>query len=156
MSAFFVIAILLVGLFLIFAEVFFIPGTSLFGIVGGVALLIGVVMVYYYYGKTWGNAALVSSAGLTLIAIFMGFKMVQSNKLAMKAEIDSKVNELEVPGIEAGQTGKTITELRPNGKALIAGNKVEVFSIGDYISRDTDIEVVKIDRNKILVKPQNT
>jgi len=43
----------------------FFPGTTLFGILGGVAMLIGVVLMYSYYGKTYGNITM----GISSIAI---------------------------------------------------------------------------------------
>jgi membrane-bound ClpP family serine protease len=156
MSLVLILLILALGLLLIFAEVFLIPGTSLLGIIGGVAVVIGVVLVYKYYGNTLGHVAFAASLVLSGIAIYLGFKVIDSNKLAMKGEIKGKVNELEHPDIMPGNTGKTVTELRPNGKAIINGNKTDVYSTGDYISRETEIEVIRIDGNKILVKPLNT
>jgi membrane-bound ClpP family serine protease len=115
-----VIAIILIGLLLIFLEIFLIPGTTLFGVVGGIALLIGVVMVYSYYGSKWGNITLLASSLSVAISVVLGFKVIQSNKLAMKAEIDGRVNELEnAEELQIGARGITVTELRPIGKAVL-------------------------------------
>jgi membrane-bound ClpP family serine protease len=151
----FVLAIILAGLFLIFIEIFFIPGTTLFGILGGIALLIGVLMVYSYYGTNWGHAAVLASLVLVLIAVAAGFKVIQSNKLAMNAEITSRVNELENQ-YHVGDKGIAATEFRPNGKGIFNGNKVEVYSTGDYIQRNSEIEIVKITKDKIFVKQSKT
>jgi membrane-bound ClpP family serine protease len=151
----FVLAIILVGLFLIFLEIFFIPGTTLFGIVGGVALLIGVIMVYSYYGAQWGHIAVGASLVLVLIAVVGGFKLIQSNKLGLKAEITGRVNELE--GLyKLGDKGIAATEFRPNGKGIFSGNKIEVYSTGEYIERNTPIEIIKITNDKIFVKQFKT
>jgi membrane-bound ClpP family serine protease len=152
----FIIAIILVGLLLVFLEIFFIPGTTLFGILGGVAMLIGVVLMYSYYGKTYGNMTLGISSVAVLLAIVVGFRVIESNKLAMKAEITGKVNELEASAFKVGDKGITLTELRPNGKANFSGNKTEVFSNGDYIARDTEVEISKITRDKIFIQPLKT
>jgi membrane-bound ClpP family serine protease len=149
----FIIAIILVGLLLIFLEIFFIPGTTLFGILGGVAMLIGIVLMYSYYGNTYGNITLGTSSVAVLVAIVLGFKVIESNKLAMKAEITGKVNELETSALSVGDRGVAVTELRPNGKANFKGTKTEVFSSGEYIARDTEIEIVKITRDKIYIQP---
>lgn len=151
-----IITIILVGLLLIFLEIFFIPGTTMFGILGGVAMLIGVVLMYSYFGRTYGNITLGISSVAVLVALVVGFKVIESNKLAMKAEITGKVNQLEVPALNVGDKGVTITELRPNGKANFNGTKTEVYSNGEYIARDTGIEIVKITRDKIFIQPLKT
>jgi membrane-bound ClpP family serine protease len=149
-----VIAIILIGLLLIFLEIFLIPGTTLFGVVGGIALLIGVVMVYSYYGSKWGNITLLASSLSVVISVVLGFKVIQSNKLAMKAEIDGRVNELEnAEELQIGARGITVTELRPIGKAVFAHKKLEVSSTGDYIHRETEVEIIQISGNKIIVQP---
>lgn len=155
MTLAFIIAILLVGFALIFLEIFFIPGTTLFGIAGGVAVLIGVLMMYGYYGSTVGHITLITCLIAIVISVFMGFKVIQSNKLAMKGEINSKVNNEDVSFISIGETGFTLTELRPNGKANIGGKKVEVYSTGDYIARNSPVEVFKVTGNKVFVQPHN-
>lgn len=149
-----VIAIILIGLLLIFLEIFLIPGTTLFGVFGGIALLIGVVMVYSYYGSKWGNITLLASSLSVVISVVLGFKVIQSNKLAMKAEIDGRVNELEnAEELQIGARGITVTELRPIGKAVFAHKKLEVSSTGDYIHRETEVEIIQISGNKIIVQP---
>jgi membrane-bound ClpP family serine protease len=149
-----VIAIILIGLLLIFLEIFLIPGTTLFGVVGGIALLIGVVMVYSYYGSKWGNITLLASSLSVVISVVLGFKVIQSNKLAMKAEIDGRVNELEnAEELQIGALGITVTELRPIGKVVFAHKKLEVSSTGDYIHRETEVEIIQILGNKIIVQP---
>ena len=149
-----VIAIILIGLLLIFLEIFLIPGTTLVGVVGGIALLIGVVMVYSYYGSKWGNITLLASSLSVVISVVLGFKVIQSNKLAMKAEIDSRVNELEnAEELQIGALGITVTELRPIGKVVFAHKKLEVSSTGDYIHRETEVEIIQILGNQIIVQP---
>ncbi len=152
----FVIAIILVGLLLIFLEIFFIPGTTLFGVVGGIALVIGVIMVYSYYGSKWGNIATVASLVSVLIALVAGFKVIQSNKLAMNAEITGRVNELEKNLYNIGDKGIAASELRPNGKGIFNDNRIDVYSNGEYIQRDSPIEIIKITNDKIFVKQSKT
>ncbi len=148
-----IIAIILVGLVLIFLEIFLIPGTTLFGIVGGVALIAGVLLVYSTYGSKWGNIATASTIVFLAVAVVSGFKVIQSNKLAMKAEITGKVNELEKHLYNVGDKGMTVSELRPNGKGMFDGNKIDIYSNGEYIQRETEVEIIKITNDKIFVKP---
>ncbi|MBL0308324.1 MAG: hypothetical protein IPP77_01065 [Bacteroidetes bacterium] len=156
MALWVILAIILLGLVLIFLEIFLIPGTTLFGILGGVAVIVGVILIYTNYGSKWGNISVLVSVVFVAAAIFGGFKLIESNKMAMKAEITGKVNELNQNEFQLGEKGTTVSELRPNGKAVINGNKTEVYSLGDYIARGTEIEITKITHDKIFVKPLNT
>ncbi|HWB62486.1 MAG TPA: NfeD family protein [Chitinophagales bacterium] len=148
-----VLAIIIVGLLLIFLEMFVVPGTALFGIAGGIAVVAGVIMMYNYFGSTWGNITALLTTLAVGVVIIAGFRVIQSNRIAMKAEINSKVNELEQHLYNLGEKGITATELRPNGKAQFGNNKTEVFSTGEYIQRGTEVEIIKITNNRIFVKP---
>lgn len=147
-----ILAIIIAGLILIFLEIFLIPGTTLFGIVGGIALITGVLLVYYDYGNKWGNIAVAITLFLVAVAVVGGFKVIQSNKLAMKAEITGKVNELEKHLYNIGDKGTTVSELRPNGKAMFNDTKVDVYSNGEYIQRESKVEIIRITNDKIFVK----
>lgn len=152
MEAWIIGAIILLGLALVFLEIFFIPGTTLFGVAGGVALVIGVSLVYVYFGTDWGHRILLGSLVAVVVAILLGFRVIQSNKLAMKAEVSGRVNELHT-SLQTGDIGITTTVLRPNGKANFNGTKAEVYSQGDYIERDSQVSIIHITSDKIFVKP---
>ena len=152
MEAWIIGALILLGLALVFLEIFFIPGTTLFGIAGGVALIIGVSLVYVYFGNDWGHRILLGSLVAVVIAILLGFRVIQSNKLAMKAQVDGRVNELQT-SVMVGDIGHTVSVLRPNGKANFNGTKAEVYSQGDYIERDSQVIITRITSDKIFVKP---
>ncbi len=147
-----ILAIILIGLVLVFLEIFLIPGTTLFGIAGGVALVIGVLLVYNAYGNKWGNVALGFTSVAVLVSIVAGFRVIQSNKLAMRAEITGRVNELQKNTYNVGDRGVAVSELRPNGKGMFNENKVDIYSNGDYVERGTQVEIVRISNDKIFVK----
>ena len=50
-----------------------------------------------------------------------------------------------------GKTGLALTTLRPAGTALIEGKRLDVITPGDFIEKDTQITIVSIDGNKIVV-----
>jgi membrane-bound ClpP family serine protease len=137
-----ILAIILVGLVLVFLEIFLIPGTTLFGIAGGVALIIGVILIYSNYGSKWGNIATAATFVAVIIAVIAGFKVIESNRLAMKAEIKGKVNEIEKHLYNIGDKGVAVSELRPNGKGQFSGNKIDIYSTGDYVQRGSEVEII--------------
>jgi membrane-bound serine protease (ClpP class) len=41
--------------------------------------------------------------------------------------------------------------LRPSGTVLIEGNRFDVITDGEFVSKDSEIEVVKVEGNRIIV-----
>lgn len=147
--------ILLLGTVLIFAELF---------IPGGIAGTIGFLMVIYAMaGLTSSIQALVIS--LILFILLVGFliyiliKVIPkdriNNKLILNRELDSEsgFNSNVIPNKELeGQRGITITVLKPTGKIKISGEIYYVISDDKYIDKDRQVEVIKVEANKILVR----
>jgi membrane-bound serine protease (ClpP class) len=51
-----------------------------------------------------------------------------------------------------GAVGKSLSALRPAGIADIAGQRVDVVSEGEFIDAGRDIEVVREEGNRVVVK----
>lgn len=155
MDVWVVAAVIAFGLLLILVEVFLIPGTTFVGLVGTMVVIAGVVVAYVDHGTKAGNIAFGISAVASGILVYIGFKAYTSRKFSLNDVIDGKVNELEDTEIRPGEKGETITNLRPNGKAIFGDKKIEVYSLGEFIDDRQPIEVAKISGNKIFVKPLN-
>lgn len=152
-----IIAVVFLGLALIFVEFFVLPGTTLVGILGGIVVTGGVVYAYIIdETNTTGHITLAASLVVTLILLYLGFRAYQSKRYSLKESIDSKVTLLEEGRINIGDKGVTVSVLRPNGKAKINNEKFEVYSTQGYIDSGVDVEVSKVDRNKIYVRPAET
>lgn len=75
--------------------------------------------------------------------------------MILKSEIDGTVPKVEEENIKVGDTGVTITRLAPIGKIKINDIVVEGKSTGQLIDQQTEIEVIKILKNQIIVKSKN-
>ena len=144
---------LLLGFIFILAEVFFVPGTTVVGIVGVIITAFGIFEVYNYFGPVAGHITLVTSIVLSLALVIGGFKTGAWDKFSSKGSIDGRMNVLEENKIFVGEKGKALSTIKPIGKARINGEAYEVRSLGDYISAGQEIEIIKIDGNRIFVKP---
>ena len=156
MSLVLIMTIIAVGIIFIFVEFFFIPGFSVFSILGAIVAGIGVYMGYQEYGQATGNWLLITSIVATGVVFYWGYKRMQSKKWALKTEIDCKVNVEDFSNFKLGDKGITITNLRPEGKAIFGeDDRITVYSIGDFIDKDATIEIIKIEHNKIIVQSIN-
>lgn len=149
-----ILFLLFLSVFLVIVEFFFIPGTTLFGIAGFIS---GCISVYFAFQEStnFGYVAILIAVLMFIVFFFIGRRMMKKSKLNLESEIDGKVNTYNDGLVNIGDQGVTKTVLKPNGKALIAEHKIEVYSLGEYMEKDIKIEVVKIQENKIFVKPLN-
>ncbi|NNC95784.1 MAG: hypothetical protein HKN92_09500 [Chitinophagales bacterium] len=150
-----IIAIILIGLLLIVVELFVIPGTTIFGLLGVAAVISGIVIAYSELGNQTATIILGVTSIASIVVVLLGFKAVQSDKVSVNSAITSKMNVLEEGLVEVGDKGIAYTTLRPNGKGLINDIKIEVYSQGSFIDKDTEITVTKVTSDKIFVKPIN-
>ena len=147
--------VILLGVALLFVEAFLLPGTGIVGVLGGFSLAGGVYLVYERYGGTAGSITLLAAVGLVVTLIVIGFKRISNLKWADARHIDGKMNVLEDNIVIIGDQGVAFGALRPNGKAIINNKRMEVYSIGEFIDKDTPIIVTQVTRDKIYVKASN-
>lgn len=148
-----IIAVLIaVGFLFLLLEVLVLPGTNIAGVVGFVLLAIGIWQAYAVFGGLAGTITLISTLFLSVVALYFALKSKTWHKAALHKNIDSKVNVVDVEKIKAGERGKTVSRLAPMGKAEFAGEYYEVNALGQFIDPETEIEIVKIENNKITVK----
>ncbi|NQV49987.1 MAG: NfeD family protein, partial [Candidatus Marinimicrobia bacterium] len=50
-----------------------------------------------------------------------------------------------------GKSGVALTKLRPAGTALIEGSRIDVVTPGDFIEKDTEISIIRVDGNRVVV-----
>ncbi|MFZ6011062.1 MAG: NfeD family protein [Bacteroidota bacterium] len=148
-------SLLLIGLVLIIIELVFIPGTTVVGLIGFLFTVFGIIVSYNYFGSEVGFYILIGTLVTTLVALFYSFRSGAWSKFALKSSIDSKVNEGMTDAIKIGDEGKTISTLRPGGKAEFHHRQFEVTTLGDYVENGARVRVKLIISNQIVVEPIN-
>jgi membrane-bound ClpP family serine protease len=155
MSILVIVLLIILGFLLFLVEFFIIPGISIAGIAAFLLVAVGVFFGYYYYGATVGNYILLGT-GLGMIIFFIVLlKLKTWKRVGLKSEIDSSVGKIDTEAIHVGDVGKTVSRLAPIGKALINDVLCEVRSEGGYINANSEIQVIRIEYNKIYVETKN-
>ena len=54
--------------------------------------------------------------------------------------------------VQVGAVGVTASALRPSGKAIFGDSYVDVVSDGAYVGHGSDVEVIRIAGNRIIVR----
>lgn len=148
-----ILFLIVFGLSLIAAEVIFVPGTTFVGIMGIVLTVAGIYMGFTSFGDTTGYWLLALS-GLGCIGfIVYGLRHDTWTRFSLSSSIKSRVNDEFTPKVKTGDRGKTVTELRPQGKAEFSEGIFEVRSNGQYLPGGTEVRISKIESHTIFVEP---
>lgn len=150
-----IIALLAVGLMLIVAELVFIPGTTIVGLLGFAFAAVGIVTTYRHFGNDIGLYILLGMSGLSLVTLIYSIRSKSWSRFSLKTASNSKVNEGLMESLVVGEEGKAISTLRPIGKAEFKNKQFEVKTTGDYLETGTRIRILQIQSNQITVEPIN-
>jgi membrane-bound ClpP family serine protease len=148
-----VIILILFGLGFIVAEIIFVPGTTLLGLLGLVFAITGVVLGYLSFGAGTGTVILALTLLVGISIIIYSFKSGVWERFALKSSSNSRFNEGEILNIQVGEEGRAISALRPVGKADFRDRIFEVTTLGNFLPSGTRIRVVSIKNNKIFIEP---
>ena len=147
-----VVLLVVCGVILIIIELIFVPGTTILGILGLLALVGGVIISFDSFGSTTGGLVLVGSVVFSIMALVYSLRAGTWQRFALKTSIDSKVNEDEKADLQVGMKGKSVSDLRPMGTAEFIERLFEVQTNGNYLEAGTEIEIINLADNKIIVK----
>jgi membrane-bound ClpP family serine protease len=146
-----IVLLLIFALTLIVLEVIFIPGTTIFGIAGLVLAVIGIFFSFKSLGAVVGMSILSGFVAITVSAIIYGLKSEVWRKFALNTTSSSKVNEENKILLKVGDTGRTLSALRPSGKARFDESVVEVHTLGSFLEVGSPITIIRFEMNKIFV-----
>ena len=147
---------MLFGTFLIVAEIIFVPGTTVVGILGFIFSAYCIYLGYDYFGPTTGTLILIGGAILNVLALVLAFKGKSWERFSLKGTMEGRFNEEMKHDIKIGDRGRSISSLKPVGKALFGEIEMEVSSNGGFVNENIEIEVVRIESSKIIIEPVNS
>lgn len=147
-----IIIILLIALLLIFLEIFVLLGINVAGILGLLLMIAGIYLGYRQIGAPTAHYILATTLVLGTLIMFFGLRSSTWRKVALDTAIESKVAGDVSENMKVGDRGTALTRLGPIGTVLINGKTFEAKS-ANITDAKTEIEVMEIDGNEIIVKP---
>lgn len=162
--------ILALGVVLLAIEIFVTPGFGLLGFLGIVLIVIGMVLSFqdfvipkpefpWQFKQLSKNLITVIGSifgSLVLIILFFRFIFPRLGTVVSgpylqatlsDAKVDSEMSNLP----HVGDTGTTLSTLRPSGKALVNGESIDVVADGEFIDKGIDVVINEISGNRIVV-----
>jgi membrane-bound ClpP family serine protease len=140
---------------LLWVEFLVVPGITVAGIGGVLLIVTGIYLSYSLHGASAGNYVLLGSALFMFISVYFSLKSRTWRRTMLESKLEGRVNTFDVGIIKPGDTGKTVTRLAPIGRVEINGVYYEAKSTDCIIDSETDITVVKVLSDKLIVKPTN-
>lgn len=145
--------IFIIGLTAITVELF-IPG-AIIGLCGVGCVITSIIFAYLYTSNLLGHILLI--IGICFIPVFfISWYKLLSKTFSVKASEKGFSSARDRLNNLLSEEGIALTTLRPSGIANIKGNKIDVISEGEMISKNTKIKVIDVKGNRIIVKPVKT
>ena len=157
-----------IGVLLLLAEIFVIPGFGVAGI-GGLALVVGSL-----FAALIGNvglafppfAALAPAVGTMVVTLVLLIVLMFSlskylpksdrfGQLVLAPELASASGYVSSETLEdlVGQTGVSVTPLRPAGMANIGGDRIDVVTRGEFVTPGVPVEIIQVRGSRVVVRP---
>ncbi len=139
-----IVLMLVIGLVLVIVEVFLPSG--LFGVAGGLCLIVAIAITYSDYGIV----ILATLFGLILWVKL--FPKTATGRSMMLNQTSGNVAPEEDFVALLHKRGVARSHLRPSGIVEIEGRRVDVVSEGGMIPPNSEVQVVAVDGTKIVVR----
>lgn len=152
------IILFIVGLLLLLLEILVIPGFGFAGIGGLAAMAISVFLA----SESPQQALLSIAVALigTLVLVIVGMRLMGSRNLWSRLILQTRQEKqtgYQAPSLQLenflGQEGRAVTQLRPAGTIEIDGQRVDVVTEGEFISRGSWVQVIKVEGTRVVVRP---
>lgn len=160
------ILLFIVGILLIAAEIFIIPGFGIAGISGIILIIAGLTMSllnntdFNFDGVSnaeFGEAVLTVLVGLGggfVLTIWLSNKIGQKGifrKMALNADLEESVSSPNLTSL-VGTEGIAATVLRPSGKVMLNEELYDAVSESEFIEKGTKVKVVHFENAQVYVE----
>lgn len=153
MNVIIIVVLCLIGILLILAEIFLIPGLTITALAGAAFSIAGIYYAFRSYG-VWGGSI---TLGSILVIIGIAFVYLVKSKaldktISLQTDIDSTVASGESLNVAVGDEGVSISRLNPMGRVRVNNITMEAKTLGDFVDENTEIVVLKVSPMQLIVK----
>jgi len=144
----------LAGVIIIFAEIF-LPSGGLLSLVAAGLFGYSLFIVFHDISAMAGISFVLADLFMIPVLVAFGLKILARSPATLKESLssDSGVVSQSPELINfMGCKGTSVTALHPAGTAIIDGKRLDVVSRGEYIEKDSNLIVVDVTGNQIIVR----
>ena len=149
-------AIFVLGIVLLGVEIFLIPGFGIAGILGIIGIVAGIFMSFGLANIAISAFSIFISLIIDIILIIIITRFVVkskgfSNKIALNSDTSGYYSSVSFDYL-LNKEGIADTFFRPTGYVIIDDKKYDAISEGEFIEKGSNLKVVLVEGNKIVVK----
>lgn len=160
------------GVCCILLELFVLPGTAIFGLGGGLLVIVSLVLASqtfivphneYQVSQLQNSLLGLVGVGVGIVAAamlmhrylphtpFFNSVMLEPPSGAELEDLEHRESLVEFDYL-LGHRGHAITQLTPSGKARFGNELVDVIADGEVVSRGAEVEVIEVQGNRVVVR----
>ncbi len=147
----------LVGVVVVIAEVI-LPSGGILSIVALGAFGYSLFVVFSEISKTIGFVFVAADLVLIPVLVIIGLKLLARSPVTLRKTLSREKGVSSQPSdldSYIDMQGTAVTDLRPAGKAIINGKRVDVVTRGEYFEKDATIIVTAVTGNQIIVRKKD-
>lgn len=148
------IILLLVGLALVVAEVFFVS-MGMLGLLAGGAILAADILAFQY-SQTAGWILVASEVVLVPLLVWGAFRVLPKLPFGRRMVLQEPATRPAAgfPSLEdlVNRTGRALTDLTPSGSAEFDGRRLSVVAVGRAIPRGSTVVAVSVEGTEVKVR----
>jgi membrane-bound ClpP family serine protease len=144
----------LVGILVIIAEII-IPSGGILGILAAGVFGYSLYIVFSQVSTTAGMMFVLADLAIIPVLVYFGIRVLAKSPVTLRVRLskrDGVTSQDAAQNALLGMEGRTVTDLRPSGMAIIDRQRVDVVTRGEYLEKETDIVVTAVRGNQIVVK----
>lgn len=148
-----IVILFIVGIILILAEIFLIPGFGIAGISGITAVLSS--LFFIFPNRTIAINVLLAVVVFTLIIGIVMIKKFGSSRFWKKISLESSSENYFSSSSKKNyldQKAKTLSKLRPAGTIELNGERVDAVSQGSFIDKGQQVKVISVSGSRVVVR----
>jgi membrane-bound serine protease (ClpP class) len=149
-----VILLFLLGLVFLFIEIFA-PG-GVFGVIGGLTFVAGIVVAGSQYGLRGGliaGAVAIVAVCATLYAELVWLPKTRfAQRFAVRSTSGATINQVHAEAAAVvGKTAEAVTTLAPSGYVSVEGRRYEAFCQSGLAEKGAQLRVTGLDNFRVIV-----
>jgi membrane-bound ClpP family serine protease len=147
----------LVGILVIIAEII-LPSGGILSILATGLFGYSLYLVFTNISASAGMAFIIADLIIVPILLYFGIKFLAKSPVTLRTKLsreDGVTAQSSDQNDYLGSVGLAITDLRPSGVATIDDQRLDVVTRGEYLEKQTEIIVIAVRGNQIVVKQKD-
>jgi len=144
----------LIGVAVVIAEIV-IPSGGLLSLLAAGVFGYSLYLVFETLSATAGIVFVIVDVISLPVLIVVGIKMLARSPVTLSTQLSSRLGvSSQSPELlqYIDKKGQALTDLHPAGAALVEGKRLDVVSRGEYIEKDSELLVVAVSGNRVVVR----